>query len=270
MSSSDRLESLARLGFAARGVVYVLVGWFAVQAALHGGRPSDNRNALTSIADGGAGRLLLAVVALGLLGYGLWRLLDAALGHHGHGGKETAVRIGHAVSGVAHLLLGVFAGSLALHGRAGQSGGSQDASARDWTGWLLSQPFGEALTIILGIVLIAVGAYQGVKAYRADFMRHLGGDAPRASWIRPAGKLGFAARGVVLALVGFFIMNAGREHDPSEAGGMGPALATLQAQPSGPLFLGITALGLLLFGLFSFIEARYRQIDVPEVGRRSI
>lgn len=269
MANRDRLETLARLGFAARGLVYLLVGWFALQAALHGGRPGDNRNALAALADGGAGRLLLALVALGLAGYGAWRLLDALLGSHGRGGKDMAVRIGHAVSGVAHLLLAIFAGSLALRGQAaGSSGGNQDERARDWTGWLLAQPFGEALAMLIGVALIGVGIYQLVKAYRGDFMRHLGGDAPPAAWIRPAGRLGFAARGVVFALVGFFILSAGRQHDPSEAGGMGKALATLQAQPDGPVLLGLTALGLLLFGLFSFVEARYRQVSVPDMGTR--
>lgn len=264
----DRLEALARLGFAARGLVYLLVGWFALQAAMHGGRPADSRNALSSLADGGAGRFLLVLVALGLVAYGVWRLLDAVAGRHGHDGKETAVRAGHAVSGVAHLLLGLFAGSLALRGRAGAASGSQDESARDWTGWLLAQPFGEALVMLVGAVLIGVGIYQWVKVYRGDFMRHLGGDAPPAAWIRPAGRLGFAARGLVFALLGLFLLDAARQHDPSEAGGMGQALATLQAQPNGPLLLGITALGLLLFGLFSLVEARYRRVDVPDVGGR--
>lgn len=261
----DRLETLARLGFGARGVVYLLVGWLSLQAAFGGGRPSDSQNALLTLADDGLGRVLLVLIALGLVGYGLWRLLDALLIPR-RGGKQTAIRIGHGVSGVLHFMLAFFAASLAFKGQSGS--GSQDQSARDWTAWLLSQPFGEALAILVGLVLIAVGIYQGVKAYRADFMRHLGGDTPQAHWIRPAGRLGFAARGLVFALIGVFVLTAGRQHDPSEAGGMGQALATLQAQPSGPWLLALTALGLLLFGLFSFIEARYRRVDVPDVGGR--
>lgn len=261
MVNVGRYEGLARLGFAARGIVYLLVGWFALRAARIGGQPTDNQAALASLVDEPLGRILLVVVAIGLLGYGIWRLAEAWLDLEGNGGKAKGllVRSGHGVSGVAHALLAFFAASLALRGDRGP-GAQGDAAARDWTAWLLAQPFGEILVALIGLMLLATGLFQLVKAYRADFTRHLQTNASVMRWLVPMGRLGFASRGVVFTLTGLFFLTAARQSDPNEAGGMGQALREIQTGPNGPLLLGIVALGLLLFGLFSLLEARYRRL----------
>lgn len=261
MIDVERYEGVARLGFAARGLVYLLVGWFALRAARSGGQPTDNQAALASLVDEPLGRVLLAVIALGLLGYGIWRLLEAWLDLDGHGSetKGLFVRGGHGISGVAHALLAAYAASLALRGDRG-SGGQGETAARDWTAWLLAQPFGEMLVGLIGAALIATGLFQLRKAYRADFTRHLSPGVPAMRWLVPMGRLGFAARGVVFMLIGLFFLTAARQSDPNEAGGMGQALREIQTGPNGPLLLGVVALGLLLFGLFSLIEARYRRL----------
>ena len=126
------------LGVCRARCVYLLVGWFAIRASIRGSRPSDSHSALSSLADGAGGRAALAVIALGLLSYGIWRILEAAFDKAGADGWRNVKRAGHGVSGFAHLLA-VFAGSLTLQGRAasGGRGNSQDASARDWSGWAL-------------------------------------------------------------------------------------------------------------------------------------
>jgi hypothetical protein len=237
-----------------------------VRAALQAGSPSDNHDALARLAGEGWGRAALAAIAVGLAGYGLWRLLDA-LFRSSREPSKLAVRAGGAGSGIAHLLLGWFALTLALKARSA-GGNTQDEGTRSWTGWLLEQPFGTAAVVLLGLVFLAVALFQARKAWKADFMKRLGGDAPPADWLVPAGRIGFAARAVVFALIGFLIAKAGLTHRPDEAGSVGTALATLQQQPGGPWLLGAIALGFILFGLYSLVEAACRR-DIGAAADRA-
>lgn len=271
MRPLDRLgeiEGLARLGYAARGVVYLIVGWFAVMAAYGSGRPTDTKGALVELFRGPFGSVLLALTALGLAGYALWRVIQAVLDadHHGRSAKGLAVRTGFFVAGLVHAGLAAFAIGL-LSGR-GSGGGSGESSARDWTAWLLSQPMGRVLVAGVGGIIIGVAIAQFVKAYKASFRRWLDADEAKMRVIEPVGRLGFAAKGVVFALVGGFFMLAAWRSDSSEAGGLVKALQVLQDQPYGPWVLGIVAAGLFAFGAFSVVQAVYRRIDADAAERR--
>lgn len=266
MPPAQALTRLARLGFAARGLVYVLTGWFAIDAAQTGSRPGDNQAALASLADQPLGRVLLAIMAAGLAGYAVWRLAEAALDpeHRGQSAKGAFARAGYAVSGVVHVVLAFYAARLALRSRVEGGASPGDSSAQDWTAWLMQQPGGLLLVALVGAALLAVAFTQARAAYTTDFTRHLGSDTPLPRYVTMIGRAGYTARAIVFALVGWFFLSAALSGDAREAGGMGQALRTVQQQDYGPALLWVVALGLLLFGVFSFVEARFRRIKTPK------
>lgn len=248
MTNGARLTMLTRLGFAARGLLYLVIATLVIRT----GRAEDPSGALAYLAEGG-GRVLLTLMAVGLLAYGLWRLADAALNIEGHegGGKGLRERIGAGASGVVHLALAWQAVRL-LHGagEGGQSGGGAGAL-----------PGGEVGLILAGLVLLAVGAFQLVKAAKCSFCRHLDASVAQQSWVKWTGRLGYSARGAVFMISGYFLLRAGLGAGARNAGGMEQALAWLD----NPWDL-IVALGLFAFGLFSLVEARFRRIHEVPVG----
>ena len=253
MLDVPRLEALTRIGFAARGVMYILIGVLALRS----GRTEDGAGALATLS-GGSGSILLAIMALGFLGYGLWRLSEAAVDseNHGNGAGGLAIRAGGAVSGAIHLLLCGLAASMALGSRAASGGdGTQESAAAT-----LDLPGGELLLLVAGAALLVTGLVQLGKALRAGFLRHLDGRAAGRPWVKALGRAGYAARGIVFLLIGCFLLKAAVESDAGEAGGMADALDWLS-----PDLRTAVAAGLLLFGLFSLVEARYRRINDPKV-----
>ena len=255
MHARSPIEALTRAGFAARGIMYGVIG----ALALLGGRSEGGAGALAFL-QGGLGRFLLAAMALGFLGYGLWRLAEAAIDteDNGTGMKGVAVRTGGAASGLIHLGLSVVAVRLA----AGSAGGSGDG-ARQGAATALALPGGQALVLAAAAVLATVGLYQLVKAARGGFLRQLDPAACRRSWVIWLGRCGYAARGVVLMIMAWFFWRSASETNAAAAGGIGQALGTLP----DPLRVAVAA-GLLLFGMFSLVEARYRRINNPHVLAR--
>jgi len=267
--SDVRATQLARLGFAARGLVYCLVAWFAVDAAMRGGTIADNQGAIGSLADEQLGAVLLAVIAAGLLGYAVWRLTEAIADPEQimRDAKGALTRIGHVVSGIAHLILAWSAARLAWQPRTGGGGQSPgDESARDWTGWLLSVPFGRVLVAVVAIGILTAAVMQAKKAWKGDFVKDLHNDGSLPSYVCTMGRLGYSARAVVFTIIaGFFAVAAWQAH-ATEAGGMADALAMLQDQPGGKWLLAATGVGLGLFGVYSFVEARFRRVQVRLPG----
>ncbi len=258
------IEGMARFGYAAYGVEYVLVGVLSVRAAFGGGgETAGQEGALQTILLAPLGRVLLGLVALGLLGYAMWRLFQGVLDpdNEGGGAKGVIKRADHVANGLFHAALAVSVGRVALG-----TGGGGDGGPDDWTATLLQQPFGRWLVGAVGAVVFAVGLFQLYRAYDARFMEELkpGEMDPREKrWTRRAGRLGHAARGVVFLVVGGFLAQAALQFDAQEARGLGGALSALAAQPFGPYLLGLVALGLVAFGLFMFVAARYRRIQTP-------
>jgi hypothetical protein len=258
VESVARFEAFTRLGFAARGITYILIGWLAIEA----GRAAGASDALATLADG-PGRLLLFLIAAGMFAYGAWKLLEGALDLEGHGAdaKGAAVRAGHGVSGVVHLLLGLTALELAMGSGGGSGGDGQTARAA--TSWLLDMPAGGLLVRAAALALLAAGVYQLVQAVRLRFLKHLEPRAASKAWVKWVGRLGYLARGVVFVLVGLQLWRAGAAENAAAAGGTGEALASL----SGTLQL-LVAAGLALFGVFSLVQAAYRRISDPHVVDR--
>jgi hypothetical protein len=256
------IERVARFGYAAYGTVYVLVGVLAFQAALGGGgEAAGQEGALQTILLAPLGRVLLGLVALGLLGYAAWRVFQGILDpdNEGRDAKGVVKRVDHVVNGLFHAVLAVSVGGVVL-GSSGGGGGGPD----DWTKTLLQQPFGRYLTVAVGVGIVAIGLFQFYRAYDAKFMEKLKpgemGPGERA-WTGRAGRLGHAARGVVFGVIGIFLIQAALQFDPNRARGLGGALSSLASQPFGPYLLGVVAVGLVCFGLFMFVVARYRRIE---------
>jgi Domain of Unknown Function (DUF1206) len=258
------LELLARLGYAARGAVSLLVGVLALLAAFgRGGGATGSKGALETLLLQPLGDVLLAAVALGLFGFAVWRGLQSLLDADGLGGapKAVVVRAGQAVSGIVHAGLGVFAVGLLI---GWGFSGDEEQSARDWTRWLLARPFGAWLVGAAGLAVIGTGLGMARKAWTASFARRLACDPGQARWLVPLGRAGYGARGVVFVVIGAFLVVAAVQSDPSEARGLGGALLALREQPFGRALFGLVALGLAAFGGFGFVEARYRRISAPQ------
>jgi len=266
MTRVGRLEALSRVGFVARGTVYLLVGMFAVQAAWGAGAPKDRAGALESMLGEPFGQFLLALMALGFVGYSTFRVMEASLDLEGHGddARGWIVRAGHFVSAGMHAVLAVYAAGLAL----GIARGGSGDSAQSWTAWLLAQPYGQVLVISVGLGIAGAGFAQLAKTWSASFMAHLTLGPRHETWVAPTGRVGFAARSVVFGLIGAFLIGAGLTADSSQAGGLADALRKIQEQSYGTWLLGTVACGLILFGLFSFIEAAYRRITDAKVLAR--
>ena len=255
------IERVARLGFGARGVVYITVGVLAVKAASGaGGRTTDANGALATILSQPFGKILLSLMACGLFGYAGWRTIAAVTDpeRKGRDAKGVAKRIGDAGKAVVHAALAVQA--VRLIAGAGSSG---SAETRDWTARLLSAPLGVWLVAFLGAGVIAYGLYQLYRAYAVKLSEQL--DLSRlsagaAAWTVRSGRLGMAARGVVFILMGLFLIRASIQSDANQARGLAGALRALQQQDSGPWLLGIVAVGLAAYGVYQLVEARYRRI----------
>lgn len=254
------VERLARLGFAAKGIVYALVGLLAAQAAFgSGGQKTDTQGALQTIVTQPFGRILLSFVALGLLGYALWRFVEAAADpeQKGSDAKGILQRCSYAGNGLIYAGLALTAVRIVL--------GSRDSSnaSQDWTARLLAQPFGQWLVGTAGALVIGLGFYQFYAAYKATFRQQLKlAEMSKAEqgWTVRIGRLGLAARGVVFGVIGFFLIQAARQSNPNQARGLGGALTSLEQQPYGSWLLGIVAIGLIAYGIYYLIQARYRQI----------
>jgi hypothetical protein len=260
---SGWLETLTRIGFACKGVVYFLVGVLALLAALgNGGETTDQRGVLRRIAEQPFGEFALVVIAVGLFAYSLWRFLSAIYDTEGEGRdkKGIAKRVGYAISGFIYAGVAYTALRLVLgDGSAAQGGNAPQA----WTARLLNAPAGTLLVIAVGLGVIAFGIYQIRKGWKEKFMdkmRTRQMSATERDWCARAGKAGLAARGVVFGMAGMFLIVAGVRHNPGEARGLDGALDTLASQPFGPYLLGLVSIGLAGYGIYSVFAARYRTV----------
>ncbi|MBW4693875.1 MAG: DUF1206 domain-containing protein [Lyngbya sp. HA4199-MV5] len=255
------IERLARLGFAAKGLVYALVGLLAAQAAFGtGGKKTDTQGVLQTIVTQPFGQVLLSLVAIGLFGYALWRLVEAVADpeHKGTDPKGLLQRCSYAGNGLIYASLALTAVQIVL----GASDRSGNAS-QDWTARLLAQPFGQWLVGIVGALVIGLGFYQFYEAYRAKFRQtlklHEMSEAEQ-TWTLRLGRLGLTARGVVFVVIGFFLLQAARQSNPKQVKGLSGALESLAQQPYGSWVLGLVAIGLIAYGLYYIVQARYRRI----------
>ncbi len=256
------VERLARFGYVSKGVVYSIVGLLAAQAAFGaGGQTTDTQGALEIIVNQPFGKFLLILVAIGLIGYVIWRFVQAIKDpeNKGNDAKGLAVRIGYAINGFIYAGLALSAVQIVM----GTSNGKNSDSTEDWTARLLSQPFGQWLVGTVGVLIIALGFYQFYQAFSGKFRKELNLTElsnTEAKWLMRISRFGLAARGIVFCIIGWFLIEAARQSNASAAGGLDEALQTLAQQPNGAWLLGIVALGLVAYGIYTIIQARYRRL----------
>ena len=261
---SDKFEFLARCGYAARGIVYVLLGGLALATAFYGaGQEASSENALSSLLGAPFGRFLLGAVAIGLFGYILWRLAQAFLDadHHGKDPQGLAARGGSLLSAAGNATLAIAAASLAL-GRGGQGGGNGEDSI---AAWLMEQPFGRWLVGALGIAVVGAGLFQIWRGYTKKYQKRLSIPAGHEDKIHAVSLFGQAARGVLFVIVGGLFLYAALSVDPQRAGSTTEAMDYTRNLPFGRFLYALAALGLVAFGLYGFVQARFRRIDAPSM-----
>lgn len=249
-------DRAARIGFLAKGVVYAIVGGYALKLALgEGGAYLDKEGVAAKVEMQPYGRFLLGALGAGLLCYAGWRLVQAIVDPRGedHGAKQIAKRIGWAGSGLIHglLALTVF-----------QTLTGADDNRQSWLATALAQPGGRWVFVLGGVGVIGVGLFQLWRAYRASFAKKLEKtemSADERKWAVRIGRLGLVSRGVVFPIIGWFFVQAGRHADAREAKGTGAALREIAAAPAGSMLLPIVATGLLAYALFMAVNARYRR-----------
>lgn len=258
---SNHFETLARLGYGARGVVYLLLGGLALASAIWGGSDAEgSSDALSSLLGLPFGRILLGLVAIGLVGHILWRLAQGLLNADNvdDDAKGYVTRIGSLVSGAANVFLALTAARMALGGGQGSGNGEESASA-----WLLQMPFGNVLLGLAALAVIGAGVVQVWRGLARKYRKRIALPAAHKAWLDPVCRFGLAARGGLLAIIGGFVLYAAVTVSAEQAGGIAEALDYVHALPFGPFLYGLAALGLIAFGAYSVIEGLYRRMDAP-------
>lgn len=225
-----------------------------------GGKVVDQQEAVRTIGSSPVGEAWLWVVGAGLASYALWRLAQVAMlgGNNDASTRKPGKRFVALISGIAYI--GLASTALAQAVGSSRRGGGGDSGAA----WLMGQPFGRWLVAAVGIAIVAAGLFQLWRAKTESFAEKLSAHEllpDQERWSRRAGRLGYSARGVAFALIGWFFLRAAMHGDASEAGGLALALRTVRSQPYGEVLLAGVATGLALFGVYSLIEARYRRIS---------
>lgn len=256
LAFESRFQLLTRLGFVARGLLYIVIALLVIGT----GRTEDLTGALEFLGQD-VGRILLFVMAAGLATYGLWRLADAMFGMENpkRDWKARRKRTAAGVVGAIYLYLAYKAVRVLVAGHAGTM------TPEDQADTVLDLPGGSAVLACAALVLLIAGGNQLYKAVKCSFLKRLdtGAREPLVKWL---GRIGYSARGVVFLAVAFMIGRAAAIDRSTEAGGMEQALDLL----SGPLLYTVAG-GLMLFGVFSIIEARYRRIhDAPHEIKQEV
>ncbi|MFH8223606.1 DUF1206 domain-containing protein [Streptomyces sp. NPDC018057] len=262
---SRAVAGAARAGFAARGLIYVLVGVIALEIAFDragGDRQADRGGALGELADSPFGSVTLWIVGTALAGMALWRLSEAAVGGPGPDGAKPSRRAMAAARCAFYVFVSFSVLSYAA-GDRGSGSGSSDRQTDDVTATVLSWPAGRWIVGAAGTAVVIAGLWMAVRAARKTFRRRLRTEDMSRRARRFTDLLGVAggtARGVVFASAGVFALVAAVRQQPGEAKGMDDTLRSFRDLPAGPWVLALVALGLAGFGAFSWCHARWRRL----------
>ena len=258
------IDRLTRVGLATRGILYGLIGFLAFQLVFNGrGKITDQNGVLATIAAQPFGKVLLAVIAVGLIGLFFWGLIRAVADpyHKGNDAKGIIARVGFLISGIAYGALLI--PTVNLLSGAGQKGGGGTQSAQKAAAGILTHSWGPFVVGAIGLALGIVGLiqiYRGLEAKFDDRLKSYEMTPEQHKWAIRLGRFGTASRGVVFAIIGLLAILAAVTLDPKRVSGIDGALTFLQRQPYGPYILGIVALGLIAFGIYSFMGALWFKI----------
>lgn len=258
-AGNPALQLLERLGYGVRGLLYGVMGVLALRIAVQqpGGAATDLTGSLVYLISNPFGNLILLVAVIGLAAYSVWGLIRAVFDplHRGSDASGYVERLGFVSSAVSYGAIVIFG----IHTLLG-TGASSAGSTQKTISMALDHPAGGALTVVIGLVTVGIGVGQFVEAFRAGFKNDLKGAEMSETERNVAialGRFGMFARGVIFLVVGWFIVQAGTRHDPSQVQGFGGAFLFLLAKPYGHLLLGVVALGFVALGLHSFACARW-------------
>lgn len=264
MRAVPKFQWVARGGYAARALVFFLVGGLALFSGISGGQ-SDTKSALDTLLGQPFGRIWVGIIALGLLGFVVWRLAQS-LGNadqQGDDAKGIARRVALFGSAVAYVGLAWYAIDRAIGAGGQDNGGAEQGLAQ----WAMTQPFGKYLAAAIGIGFIIGGVVTIAKGWLRTYEEFLGAEARGSRPITFACIYGLSARGVLFAIVAVFFVYAAINVSPEQAGSMGDALNWIRGLPFGGTLYTLVALGLASFGAYNLIQARYRIVRAPAVAR---
>jgi uncharacterized membrane protein YiaA len=263
-ANSPAMKWLARAGFVARGIMYAVVGWIALQIAFrHSGQQADKNGALHTLSSTPVGAVALWLLVVGFFGMALWRLSETIYGAPGPDGRKAKTRLGSLARAVLYAVTayGVLKYTIG-------TGGPQSTNLQsvDLTATLLHRPGGQALVVIIGLVLIGAGLVQAFQYWRMHFLKNMRLGQARARTRRVVewlGRVGGVARGIIFITAGIFLVVAAVQYKPQQAKGIDSSLRALASTPVGPWLLVLVAIGLIMFGVFSCCEARWRKVLCP-------
>jgi hypothetical protein len=254
------IERLARLGYASIGIVYMIVGAFAVRAGVgRRGSTGGQKDAFALILHQPFGRVLLGVIAAGLVGYVLWRFVSAVTDseHRGDDVKGLAIRAASIFRGLVYSGMALEVMRMIARNSSHGSGGSEQ-KAEHWTGRLMQQPYGRWLVALAGLGVVSYGAYQLYAAWDAKLSKRISlgeMDARVRGKVIAISRFGIAARGLVFLIIGGSLVLAALRHNAETAHGTTGALRELP-----PPLLILTGLGLAAYGVYALVNAKYRRI----------
>ncbi|MDB5997300.1 MAG: hypothetical protein JWP42_4436 [Pseudomonas sp.] len=269
MSTQHSLVVIARGGYAARGVLYLIIGIFALLAAVDSTKSKDSHRSLEALLSQPFGYVLVGLVVAGLLAFAAWRVLQATrdVDHHGKNVKGLVIRAGLLAGGVVNGALAFFALGLLISG-INSSGGSGGGQTKDLLAHLLSWEHSNLLVYVVALIPMGVGIAHIVKGWKASFKKYFEADEDVMRYVSPVSRFGLIARGVVFIEIALLLAFSGSAYQAMDPPGMKEALDALQNLPAGSLILMVMALGLIAFSVYSFSEAFWRKInmDVPGVS----
>jgi len=264
VTARRNFETFARLGYAARGAVYFLVGMLALFSGFAGGGEPSPKGALASLLGAPFGKILLALIAFGLAGFVLWWLAQAIANadRRSPDGKGYLIRAGELVSGIAYGSLAFTAAQLAV-GSGGADGGNKQVGL---VGWVMTLPFGNILTGAIGLTIIGVGLGQIYRGFSGKFENRLSLPPAREKVLKPIGTYGLSAHGLVFAIIGGFLLYAAFTVDPKKVGSVPEALDWVRGLPLGGVLYVVVAIGLLAYAAYGVIQAVYGKVQAPTAG----
>jgi hypothetical protein len=254
----DAMALLARWGLAARATLYLLIGILAVALATGSRRgETDQRGAFEELTRHTGGTVLLWLIAFGLAGYALWRLSEAIFGVVGEG-KKAGPRVQSLARAVIYGFFAVSAFKIVSHAGTSSQAGQQEL----WSARAMQHPGGRWAVGIVGAVIVICGLYLVWEGFSRKFEKYLAlgrMSATTRKVVEFLGVVGTASRGLVFALAGVFVISAAVDYNPQKAGGLDRALRELADTAVGPWLLGVVAIGLAIFGVYGFAEAKWRR-----------
>jgi uncharacterized membrane protein YidH (DUF202 family) len=250
----------AKMGYAARGMIYLTIGLLAFLSAIGWqGQKTGSKGAIKSLNTLPYGELLLVVLVVGLFGYILWRFIQGITDtdNHGTSFKGLAIRGGLIISAISHGVLAYWVIKLLAHQRDDASGQSASSTMSQH----ISSDSITVLFIIIGIVVVVVGIAHLVKGFRSGFKKYIDFPADKHTWLMPICRFGLISRGVVWCIIGWIILRSTFVAGSSDNKGIQDALEWLSTTSYGSWLIIIASIGLFAFGIYSFIESLYRRIE---------